>query len=59
MIEEINEPFRLKGRASEEVRPFDPIAVKELLVNALVHRDHDSDEPVRLRRSFTKRVMSP
>jgi hypothetical protein len=31
---------------SEDVRPFEPLALKELLVNALVHRDYDDDEPV-------------
>lgn len=41
-----NEPFRLKGPASEEVRLYPPLALKELIVNALVHRDHGSDEPI-------------
>lgn len=60
MIEEVNAPFRLKGRTSETVRPYDPQAVKELLVNALVHRDHTANSPVRIslsRHNFS--VSSP
>lgn len=41
-----NEPYRVKGPESVDVRPYPPLAVKELLVNALVHRDYETDEPI-------------
>jgi hypothetical protein len=47
-LTEINEPFRLKGPVSEEVRPYPPLALKELIVNALVHRDHAQPAPLRI-----------
>lgn len=46
ILTEVNAPFRLKGPVSEDVRPYPQLALKELLVNALVHRDHTNDEPV-------------
>jgi NAD-dependent SIR2 family protein deacetylase len=48
MIEELNAPYRLKGPVSRDVRRQDPGAVKEILVNALAHRDHSRAEPVRV-----------
>jgi len=39
-LEEINRPFRLKGPVSEDVFPYPPLALKELVVNALVHRSY-------------------
>lgn len=48
MVDEVNVPFRLKGSTSQTVRPFAPEAVKEVLVNALVHRDHTAEAPTRL-----------
>jgi Putative ATP-dependent DNA helicase recG C-terminal/SIR2-like domain len=45
-LAELNAPFRLKGPVSEDVRPFEPLALKELLVNALVHRDYEVDSAV-------------
>jgi hypothetical protein len=45
-LAELNAPFRLKGPVSEDVRPFEPLALKELLVNGLVHRDYEVDDPV-------------
>jgi hypothetical protein len=59
-IEDFNEPYRLKGPVSQDVRRFDPRAVKELVVNALAHRDYDMPRPIRLgisRRELT--VVSP
>jgi hypothetical protein len=35
-----NRPFRLKGDTSENVVPYPPLALKEIIVNALVHRDY-------------------
>lgn len=59
-LEELNEPYRLKGPTSEDVRRFDRRALKELVVNALAHRDHDRDEPVRIRMSSRElTVVSP
>jgi len=48
MVDEINAPFRLKGPVSQDVRPYDPTAIKEVLVNALAHRDHEREQPVRV-----------
>lgn len=59
-LDELNEPYRLKGPTSEDVRRFDPRAVKEVVVNALAHRDYDRAEAVRIRltaRELT--VVSP
>lgn len=47
-LAELNEPYRLKGPRSVDVRAFEPLALKELLVNALVHRDYDVARPVRV-----------
>jgi hypothetical protein len=37
----LNQPYRLKGPESVDVRPYPPLAIKELLVNSLVHRDYE------------------
>jgi hypothetical protein len=59
-LDELNAPYRLKGALSEDVRAFDPRALKEILVNALVHRDHQRHEPVRIRFSEQElQVTSP
>lgn len=42
----VNVAFRLKGEVSETVFPYPALLLKELLVNALVHRDFEVDEPV-------------
>lgn len=42
----INQGFRLKEEISRTVYPFAPVAVKEVLVNALVHRDYERAEAV-------------
>ena len=47
-LAELNEPYRLKGPRSVDVRAFEPLALKEFLVNALVHRDYDAPGPVRI-----------
>jgi len=41
-----NRPFRLKGATSETVMPYPPLAIKEVVVNALVHRDYCVDKPI-------------
>ncbi len=40
----INKPFRLKSEKSENVLPYDPIALKEVIVNSFVHRDYEIDD---------------
>lgn len=45
-LADFNEPFTLKGQDSQVVRPYPPLALKELMVNALVHRDHANALPV-------------
>ena len=40
-LAEVNKPFRLKGDRSETVYPYPPLALKEVLVNSLVHRRYD------------------
>jgi len=47
-LAELNEPYRLKGPRSVDVRAFEPLALKELLVNSLVHRDYEAAGPVRI-----------
>lgn len=48
-LSELNEPYRLKGPRSVDVRAFEPLALKELLVNALVHRDYAMPGAVHIR----------
>lgn len=42
----LNEPFLLKEARSREVTPYHPQALKEMIVNALVHRDYGVAEPI-------------
>lgn len=42
----VNKPFRLKGEVSENVYPYPTLALKEVIVNSLVHRDYSIEEPV-------------
>lgn len=56
----VNFQFRLKAEVSRTVSAYNAIAIKEMIVNAIVHRDYDRDEPVRVDvqpRSIT--VISP
>jgi hypothetical protein len=48
LFAEVNEPFRLKGTTSEIVYPYPQLALKELLVNALVHRSYEEGERLRI-----------
>ena len=58
LFAEMNQPFRLKGAVSEIVYPYPVLALKELLVNALVHRSYDAGEPLKieLEQSFIRMV---
>lgn len=42
----INQPFTLKDARSRQVMPYHPQAIKEMIVNALVHRDYGIQEPI-------------
>jgi predicted HTH transcriptional regulator len=42
----VNFQFRLKGEVSRTVSAYNAIAIKEMIVNAIVHRDYDRSEPV-------------
>ncbi|MBN8786655.1 MAG: hypothetical protein J0I84_06160 [Terrimonas sp.] len=42
----INKPFRLKGITSENVYPYPTLALKEVIVNSLVHRNYSTNLPV-------------
>lgn len=44
----VNRQFRLKQEVSRQVRSYSPIALKEMIVNALVHRDYQRGEPVEI-----------
>lgn len=46
VLSAFNRPFRLKGEPSVSVVPYPPLALKEIIVNALVHRDYTLDQPV-------------
>lgn len=48
LFAEMNKPFRLKGAISEIVYPYPVLALKELLVNALVHRSYEAGEPLKI-----------
>ena len=48
ILEQENRPVRVKGRKSREEHPYGPIAIKELLANALVHRDYEDPRPVKV-----------
>jgi hypothetical protein len=60
LLADLNEPFRLKGPTSATVHAHPPAAIKELVVNALVHRDYESDAPIRvIATDATLRIVSP
>ena len=44
-LQEANRPIRIKGYRSRNQLPYGHIAIKELLANALVHRDYQSPDP--------------
>ena len=44
-LEAVNRPIRIKGYQSRDQLRYGHIAIKELLANALVHRDYQSPDP--------------
>lgn len=47
LLSRVNRPFLLKeGRHSKSVYPYSSDALREIVVNALVHRDYEKDEPI-------------
>jgi predicted HTH transcriptional regulator len=47
LLSSVNRSFLLKeGRHSKSVYPYPPNALREIVVNALVHRDYEKDEPI-------------
>lgn len=47
LLSRVNRSFLLKeGRHSKSVFPYPPDALREIVVNALVHRDYEKDEPI-------------
>jgi len=48
LLSRVNRQFRLKQEVSRQVRSYSPLALKEMIVNALVHRDYASPEPVEI-----------
>jgi hypothetical protein len=60
VLADLNQPFRLKGTISENVYPYPPLALKELVVNALVHRAYNMPEPIHVEISETfLRITNP
>jgi hypothetical protein len=56
----VNFQFRLKAEVSRTVSAYNAIAIKEMIVNAIVHRDYDLDEAIQVEvqpKSIT--VISP
>ena len=48
-LSRVNRSFLLKeGRHSKSVYPYPPDALREMVVNALVHRDYEKDEPIEI-----------
>lgn len=48
LLAQFNKPFRLKGDVSIETTPYPPLAIKELLVNAIVHKDYSVEKPIQI-----------
>jgi hypothetical protein len=56
----VNFQFRLKAEVSRTVSAYNAIAIKEMIVNAIVHRDYDVDEPIQVEvRPKSITVASP
>lgn len=48
ILSQFNKTFRLKGDVSKDVLPYPSLALKELIVNSLVHRDYEINAPINL-----------
>lgn len=48
LLSSVNRQFRLKQEVSRQVRSYSPLALKEMAVNALVHRDYETDALVEI-----------
>lgn len=48
LLARVNRPFRLKGPSSQDVYPYPPLALKELLTNLLAHRAYDTGTTAQL-----------
>lgn len=48
LLSAVNAQFRLKGEVSRDVNAYHPLAIKEAIVNAVVHRDYDREEPIKV-----------
>ena len=48
LLARVNRQFRLKQEVSRQVRSYSPLALKEMIVNALVHRDYGLSAPVEI-----------
>ena len=48
LLSRVNRQFRLKQEVSRQVRSYSPLALKEMIVNALVHRDYACPDPVEI-----------
>ena len=56
----LNSPFLLKDGKSRQVTPYHPLAIHEMIVNALVHRDYAVEAPIEIRISPTEiETVSP
>lgn len=57
---EINRPFKLKGDFSETVFPYPPYALREIIVNSLVHRRYEDERPILIKVEPTQiRITNP
>ncbi len=61
LFSRVNRSFLLKeGRYSKYVYPYPPNALREIVVNALVHRDYEKNEPILIEIAETYiRVRNP
>ena len=56
----VNQPFLLKDEVSRTVQPYSPGALREIVVNALVHRDYTQTKPIVIEIEETHiRVRNP
>ena len=56
----VNQPFLLKDEVSTTVQPYPPGALREIIVNALVHRDYTQSKPIVIEIEQTCiRVLNP